>query len=145
MTAGINIQNMDTSVNPGDNFYDYATRGWRVANPIPDDYTRYGTFEILHNKNLERVREIAETDTGKIGTLYAIAMDATKLNADGTVPVRPYIEQIDNIKSAADLPKYLGQMHKITSAFWGDGVALDEKDSIINTVHGKFSGTKVTV
>lgn len=129
MTAGINIQNMDTSVNPGDNFYDYATRGWRAANPIPDDYTRYGTFEILHNKNLERVREIAETDTGKIGTLYAIAMDATKLNADGTAPVRPYIEQIDNIKSAADLPKYLGQMHKITSAFWGDGVALDEKDS----------------
>jgi len=129
MTAGINIENMDLSVRPGDNFYDYATRGWRRDNPIPDDYTRYGTFEILHNKNLERVREIAETDTGKIGTLYSIAMDAEKLNADGTAPVAPYIAEIDKIKSAADLPQYLGQMHKFTSAFWGDGVALDEKDS----------------
>ncbi len=129
MTAGINIENMDLSVRPGDNFYDYATRNWRRANPIPDDYTRYGTFEILHNKNLERVREIAETDTGKIGTLYSIAMDAEKLNTDGTAPVAPYIAEIDKIKSAADLPQYLGQMHKFTSAFWGDGVALDEKDS----------------
>ncbi|MDE6250210.1 MAG: M13 family metallopeptidase [Alphaproteobacteria bacterium] len=129
MTAGINIENMDLTVHPGDNFYDYATRSWRNTNPIPDDYTRYGSFEILHNKNLERVREIAETDTGKIGTLYSIAMDDKKLNADGTAPVAPYIAEIDKIKSASDLPQYLGNMHKFATAFWGDAVALDEKDS----------------
>lgn len=129
MTAGINIENMDLTAHPGDNFYDYATRSWRNANPIPDDYTRYGSFEILHDKNLVRVREIAETDTGKIGTLYSIAMDDKKLNADGTRPVAPYIAEIDKIKSASDLPQYLGNMHKFASAFWGDGVALDEKDS----------------
>lgn len=129
MTAGINIENMDLTAHPGDNFYDYATRGWRNANPIPDDYTRYGSFEILHDKNLVRVREIAETDTGKIGTLYSIAMDEKKLNADGTKPVAPYIAEIDKIKSASDLPQYLGNMHKFASAFWGDAVALDEKDS----------------
>ncbi|MCM1293994.1 MAG: M13 family metallopeptidase [Muribaculaceae bacterium] len=139
MTAGINTQNMDLSVNPGDNFYEYATGTWRKNNPIPDDYTRYGTFEILHNKNLERVREIAENDNGKIGMLYRIAMDSDKLNADGTSPVAPYLAEIDKIKSADDLPQYLGTMHRFASAFWGDGVGLDEKDSehyLYNIVQG---------
>jgi len=129
MTPGINIQNMDRTVNPGDDFFDYATLGWRKSNPIPDDYARYGAFEVLRNVNLERVREIAENDNGKIGTLYRVAMDTDRLNADGVAPVAPKFAEIDAIKSADDLPQYLGRMHRFTSAFWGDGVALDEKDS----------------
>ncbi len=129
MNIGIKTENMDTSVRPGDDFFDYATLGWRRNNPVPDDYTRYGAFEVLNDTNLKRVREIAETDTGKIGTLYTVAMNAEKLNADGVTPVKSYLDEIDNIKSADDLPVYLGKMHKFTSAFWGDGVALDEKNS----------------
>lgn len=129
MNIGIKTENMDTSVRPGDDFFDYATLGWRRNNPVPDDYTRYGAFEVLNDTNLKRVREIAETDTGKIGTLYTVAMNAEKLNADGVTPVKSYLDEIDNIKSADDLPIYLGKMHKFTSAFWGDGVALDEKNS----------------
>ena len=129
MSAGIKTENMDTSVRPGDDFYNYATAGWQRANPIPDDYSRYGAFEILHNTNLERVREIAENDTGKIGTLYKIAMDDAKRNADKTAPLKPYFEKIDAIKSAADLPEYLGHIHRISGGFWSDGVALDEMDS----------------
>lgn len=129
MNIGIKTENMDLSARPGDDFFDYATRGWREKNPVPDDYTRYGAFEVLADTNLERVREIAETDDGKIGTLYKIAMDVDRLNADGVTPITPYLAQIDKIKSVNDLPKYLGKMHKFSSAFWGDGVALDEKNS----------------
>ena len=129
MDAGIKIENMDLSVKPGDDFYDYATRGWAERNPIPDDYTRYGSFDVLRNTNLERVREIAEKDNGKIGTLYRIAMDAEKLNAEKTTPVAKYLNEIDELKSADDLPAYLGKVHTFISAFWGDGVALDEMDS----------------
>lgn len=129
MSAGIKLENMDLSVKPGDNFFDYATFGWRKANPIPDDYTRYGAFEILNETNLNRVREIAETDKGKIGTLYKIVMNEDKLNADKTTPVQPYLAEIDEIKTKEQLPEYLGKMHTFSSAFWGDGVALDEKDS----------------
>lgn len=129
MDAGIKIENMDLSVKPGDGFYDYATHGWAVSHPIPDDYTRYGSFDALVNTNLERVREIAETDSGKIGMLYDIAMNAEKLNADKTTPVAPYLSEIDELKSVSELPKYLGKMHKFASAFWGDGVSLDEMDS----------------
>ncbi|MBR1380075.1 MAG: M13 family metallopeptidase [Alphaproteobacteria bacterium] len=129
MQIGINPENMDQTIRPGDNFFDYATIGWRRENPIPDDYTRYGMFEWLHETNLMRVREIAEKDTGKIGTLYKIAMDTKRLNTEKTTPVKKYLAEIDAISSRTELPSYLGRMHKFSGAFWGDGVGLDEMDS----------------
>ena len=103
MSAGIKPENMDISVKPGDDFYDYATSGWRKNNPLPNDYTRYGSFEELDEENNKRVREIVENDNGKIGMLYKIAMDEKKLNADKTAPVQKYLNEIDNIKSKSDL------------------------------------------
>ncbi|MBR6010265.1 MAG: M13 family metallopeptidase [Alphaproteobacteria bacterium] len=129
MQVGIKTENMDMTVKPGKDFYDYATSGWRKNNPLPDDYTRYGSFEKLDEENNKRVREIVEKDNGKIGLLYNIAMDEEKLNADKTSPVQKYLDEIDSIKTKEDLPKYLGNMHKFSSAFWGDGVGLDEMDS----------------
>ena len=128
VTSGIKIENMDTTVKAGDDFYAYAARGWQNANPIPDDYSRYGVWETLDETNLERTRKIAETDAGKIGMLYKIAMDADKLNSDGIQPVSARIAQINNL-TRGDLDTYLGKMHRFSKAFWGDGVALDEKDS----------------
>ena len=129
MSVGIKTENMDLNVNPGNDFYDFATLGWRKANPIPDDYTRYGSFDVLIEENNKRVREIVENDNGKIGLLYKIAMDAEKLNAEKTNPVKPYLDEVNAIKTKEDLPKYLGKMHRFSSAFWGDGVGLDEMDS----------------
>ena len=129
MNAGIKIENMDLTVRPNKDFYDFATLGWRKNNPIPDDYTRYGSFDYLIEENNKRVREIVENDDGKIGLLYKIAMDAEKLNAEKTNPVKPYLDEVNAIKSKEDLPKYLGKMHRFSSAFWGDGVGLDEMDS----------------
>ena len=129
MSVGIKTENMDLSVNPGNDFYDFATLGWRKSNPIPDDYTRYGSFDMLIEENNKRVREIVENDSGKIGLLYKIAMDAEKLNTEKTNPVKPYLDEVKAIKSKEDLPKYLGKMHRFSSAFWGDGVGLDEMDS----------------
>ena len=128
LNIGIKTENMDTNFHAGNDFYQYATNGWRVANPIPDDYSRYGAFEVLRNTNLERTREIAESDNGKIGTLYKVAMDAEKLNKDGTKPVAGLITEIDNL-IRANLEEYLGRMMTFSSAFWGDGVGLDEMDS----------------
>ena len=129
MQSGIKTENMDISVKPGNDFYDFATKGWRNNNPLPNDYTRFGSFEQLDEENNKRVREIVENDNGKIGMLYNIAMDEQKLNADKTKPVQKYLDEIDNIKNKNDLVKYLGNAHKYSSAFWGDGVGLDEMDS----------------
>ena len=129
MQIGIRPENMDVATKPGDDFYDFATKGWRTNNPIPDDYTRYGSFDVLANTNLERVREIAENDGGKIGLLYKIAMNTEKLNKEKTQPVKPYLDEIDNITSISQLPKYLGHAHAFIIAFWDEGVGLDEMDS----------------
>ena len=129
MNTGINMAGIETSINPADDFFDYATLRWRRANPIPDDYTRYGVFDVLYDTNLKRVREIAENDNGKIGTLYKITMDESRLNANGTAPVKKYFDEIDAIKTKSELPEYLGKIHGFISSFWGDGVALDERDS----------------
>ncbi len=126
--AGIKLENMDMTVKPGNDFYTYANGGWQKNNPIPDDYSRYGAFEVLRNTNLERTREIAENDDGKIGMLYKIAMDERKLNADGVRPVQPQLDEIDKL-TRKDLESYMGKSFTFSSAFWGDGVALDEKDS----------------
>lgn len=126
--AGIKLENMDMTVKPGDDFYKYANGGWQKNNPIPDDYAKFGAFEVLRNTNLERTREVAENDTGKIGALYKIAMDEKKLNADGVKPVAPQLAEIDNL-TRKKLEEYLGRTFTYSSAFWGDGVALDEKDS----------------
>lgn len=128
VSAGIKLADMDMTVNPGSDFYEYAVRGWRNANPIPDDYSRFGVFEVLNNTNLERTRKIAETDNGKIGKLYSVAMNAEKLNADGTSPVQPTIAQIDKL-TRDELASYLGRNQPYVSAFWGDGVVLDDMDS----------------
>ena len=126
--AGIQLENMDMTVKPGDDFYTYANGGWQKKNPIPDDYARFGAFEVLRNTNLERTREVAENDTGKIGTLYKIAMDEKKLNADGVKPVAPQLAEIDSL-TRENLEEYMGRTFTYSSAFFGDGVALDEKDS----------------
>ena len=129
MQIGIKTENMDLTVNPGKDFYDFATSGWRKNNPLPNDYTRYGSFEMLNEENNKRVREIVENDNGKIGLLYKIAMNTEKLNAEKINPVKPYLDEIDAIKSKQELPTYLGKMHSFSSAFWDTGVLQDDKDS----------------
>jgi len=129
MQVGIKQENMDLSVKPGDDFYDYATRGWRTNNPLPNDYTRFGSFEMVNKINEERVHEMIKNDTGRVGTLYKVFMDTEKLNAEKTEPVKPYLAEIDNIKTREDLAIYLGKNQKYMNAFWDDGVLLDDKDS----------------
>lgn len=129
MQVGINTENMDLNVNPGTDFYDFATAGWRRNNPLPADYVRYGSFETIAKKNTELVRELLEEDRGKVGTLYKIAMDTEKLNAEKTAPMKPIFDAINKIETVADLTKYIAKNQKYINAFWGDGVLLDDKDS----------------
>ena len=58
MEHGINLKNMDITVRPGDDFYDFSTAGWRRANPIPADFSRYGVFDKLRDENLAQLKEI---------------------------------------------------------------------------------------
>ena len=136
MTTGINLANMDLSIVPGDDFYNFATAGWRAANPIPGEFGRFGAFEQLDERVMEQVRDlIKEISEGthkegtiehKIATIFNSAMDFDKRNADGTLPVLPDIAKVDEIENMA---AYLGTSHRIGSAFWNSGVDVDSMDS----------------
>ncbi|MCL2331043.1 MAG: M13 family metallopeptidase [Proteobacteria bacterium] len=143
MGVGINLENMDLTVRPGDDFYDFATAGWQRANPLTGEYSRFGAFDKLREENLKQIRELVEglaanphaagTVAQKIGDLYKVAMDADRLNADGIRPVGPDLAAIDAIGDKSELPAFMGRaVHPFTASFWADGVAPDMKDSSTN-------------
>jgi putative endopeptidase len=130
MTIGIDESGMDLSVRPGDDFYSFAGAGWRRENPLTGEYSRYGVFDKLQQKNLEKLHGIVkETDNEKIAVIYRQAMDADKLNADGIAPVAPHLALIGYISDRAMLFEFLGDHHRYDGAFWIDGVEEDIMDS----------------
>jgi len=145
------IANLDTTAIPGNDFYQYATGGWAKANPMKDEYARYGSFDQLAENNQEQVKGLIE-ELGKtkhkdgsvgqkIGDLYAIGMDSTKLNADGAKPIQPQLDEIKNASTLADIIKLTGKIRRhANNPFFGLYVGADDKNSSMNIVHIYQSG-----
>lgn len=139
------IANLDTTAIPGNDFYQYATGGWTKANPIKDEYARYGSFDQLAERNQEQVKGLIEElgkskhDQGsiaqKIGDLFAMGMDSTKLNADGAKPLQPQLDNINKATTIADIVKLTGELRRYASSpFFGLYVGADDKNSSMNIV-----------
>lgn len=148
---GIEIANMDTTAVAGDDFYKYATGGWQEANPIPDENSRYGTFDKLREENQKQVQGLIEelgaedhkqgTNAQKVGDLYSIGIDSVKLNAEGYEPIKPILAEIDAATSKKDIVKLMAQVSKYAAnPFFGFYVSADDKNSSMNIVHIFQSG-----
>src|SRR5579871_694575 len=97
LKSGVGRANFDLSVKPGDDFFQYVNGNWNKLNPIPPEYTRWGSFSKLHDDNLIALRKIVEdlaTQTKplddnrrKIRDFYATAMDQAELNKLGAAPL----------------------------------------------------------
>lgn len=139
------IANLDTTAIPGNDFYQYATGGWAKANPMKDEYARYGSFDQLAEENQKQVKGLIE-DLGKtehkqgsveqkIGDLFAIGMDSAKLNADGAKPIQQQLDAINKAASTADIIKLSGELRKYASSpFLALYVGADDKNSAMNIV-----------
>ena len=148
---GIEIANMDTTYVPGDDFYMYATGGWQEANPIPDEHSRYGTFDKLRENNQEQVQGLIEelgaedhqqgTNAQKVGDLYSMGIDEAKLNAEGYEPIKPILAEIEAATSKEDIVRLMAEINKFAaSPFFGFGVGPDTKNSTMNIAHIYQSG-----
>ena len=86
----INIEDFDLSVSPADDFASYVNGIWKKNNPIPNKYTKWGTFEILHEDNLKKLKSIVSSDCDGIyknlGILYNLALDEERLEEEGLKP-----------------------------------------------------------
>ena len=144
-TVKYDINNLDTTAVPGDDFFQYGTGGWAKNNPLKDEYARYGSFDQLRERNQEQVKTLIEElgttsqsqdESGKkIGGLYAIGMDSAKLNADGAVPILADLQAIKGAESREDIIRLVGRVRQYASApFFVFGVTADDKNSDNNIV-----------
>jgi len=150
-TSGLHLEYMDTTVQPGTDFYQYATGGWQKLNPLPAEYSRYGSFDQLAETNQKRINELVEnlasqeneagTVAQKIGDLYNMAMDSAKRNADGYEPVKADLAEVAAIKNVHDVYALLPKMAMNgVSAYFGVYVGADEKNSMENAIQMSQSG-----
>lgn len=149
--VGIDVSNIDSSVKPQDNFYLYANGNWLKKNPVPSTESRWGSFSVLNEDNLKKLREILDetakqknaqgSNAQKIGDYYFAAMDSVKKNAEGVKPLAPEIERINALKSNADIIKTLAELQMNgTRALFGIYVGQDPKISDQNIAQANQSG-----
>lgn len=142
---GIKMENMNDSVAPGTDFYQYACGGWIKNNPLKPEYARFGSFDAVAENNREQIRTLIEelaankNEKGslaqKIGDLYAMMMDSTRQNKDGVAPILPDLQAIANLEGRDAIISFMnteqlrGGRHIISS-----GIGADMMNSTENMV-----------
>lgn len=137
----IDPANMDLSVKPGDDFYQYASGTWVKNNPVPAKETRWGTFNELREFNAQAVRSLVETAsadknakpgsvTKRVGDFYTAAMDSLTIEKLGYTPIKPELEKIKQISSLQGILSHANYMriNGIGGSFYGFGVGQDRKN-----------------
>ena len=148
---GLELSAMDTSVRPGDDFYNYVSGSWMKTAKIPADKPAWGSFYMLMEKTDEQCLSILDdllkkeypkgSEGEKIQTLYKEYISWDKRNADGLKPLELYFQKIDAIHSLNDLQNYLQEMtSKRANHICPVGVYTDMKNSKMNAVYlGNFA------
>lgn len=140
---GIVLENMDTTVNPKDDFYNYVNGNWMKTNKIPEEESRWGGFGVLRKSTRNDVLEIVKTakelgtyaegtDQKKALLLFETELDTVARNEAGLEPLKPMLAAIDGINSIADMQTVYAKTLGVDSPFFGFQVFPDLNDSSIN-------------
>ncbi len=139
-THGINTDFMDLTADPGRDFYRYAN-GTYVDNAVlPAGYSRWGTFEELHELSLNRLHEMMveaseginapDSEQQKIGDFFASGMDLDKIEKDGVTPLASEFAAIARVRTRTGLARAIAHLHSIgVSPFFGFGSMTSFSDS----------------
>ena len=120
---GFDLTGMDSSVNACDDFYRFATGKWRETHPLPAQYSRFGRFEEVSERNREVLHQILEQDAAsaatasrgsaeqKIGDFYGACMNETAIEAAGMTPIQDELSRISAINDRSSLLAELTRLH----------------------------------
>ena len=141
--SGLVMSDLDRSVRPADDFYQFATGGWQKNNPLPAAYSRFGSFDQLQEENNKRINSILSellkkkfkpgSTEQKLSDYYKLAMDSTRREKEGLAPVDALLAEVENAKTKADLEQL-----QLKYAIYGYGVGFgsyfgaDEKNVTMN-------------
>lgn len=140
---GIEVSNLDTTVSPGNDFYQYACGGWMKKFPLPGEYSRYGSFDKLGEDNQKMVKSLVEELASKpgkegsleykVGTFYTLGMDSAAIEKDGLKSIQADIQFIEKISSTTEIVKEVARQHQIGgNALFNLYAAPDDKNSAVN-------------
>lgn len=155
-TMGIKLENMDRSVKPGTDFYEYACGEWMRKNPLRPEFSSFGSFDVVVEENQKRIREIIEgvaaqpQEKGslgqKIGDIYAMRMDSVRQNKEGVTPVMEDLRRVGAVKSTAELIELVNQMNVEGVGFgelWGAYIDADMMCSTQNLLEISQGGYSI--
>jgi predicted metalloendopeptidase len=110
---GFDTANLDKTCKPCDDFFQFAMGGWMKSNPIPPEYSTWGSFTVLADKNQQALRQILEaaekssapagSNERKVGDFYASCMDTAAIEAAGAKPIDADLQRVAEIKNAREL------------------------------------------
>ena len=143
LQSGINLGDLDTSVRPADDFYEYACGGWMKNNPLPAAFSRFGSFDRLGEDNNKRINGILTellnntyakgTTEQKLSDLYKLAMDSVRREKEGLQPVMGKLKALESAKTMDQLFALQLEMAKYGSLeFYRAGLGADEKNATQN-------------
>ncbi|MCW3805771.1 M13 family metallopeptidase [Plebeiibacterium marinum] len=138
----LSVAQLNQDVKPGENFYAYANTHWMKANPIPDDKSRYGSFDELAENNKEQLKvifqEASKNNTPgsiakKIGDFYNSGMDTIAIEEEGLKNLMPILNKIEQIDTSDDLAAAIGYLHTYQLApFFYYFASADKMNSDMN-------------
>ena len=151
LRSGINMNDLNTSVRPADDFYEYACGGWMKANPLPAAYSRFGSFDRLAEDNNKRIngilKELLENSypqgsvEQQLSDLYKLAMDSVRREKEGLTPVMGEIRALEAAKTKDQIFKIqLSMMPEGESEFFSAYIGADEKNATENILNINQSG-----
>ncbi|GAB3857050.1 M13 family metallopeptidase [Hymenobacter terrigena] len=150
---GFDLNNLDRTASPCDNFFQYASGGWLKNNPIPATYGSWGSFHVLSEHNYVIMRSILEesarnasgaakgTNVQKVGDFFGSAMDSAAINAAGLKYLKPHLARIEAVANLAGMQRLLADPNLVLGGAWFENsVTQDEKNSAKYVVYFYQSG-----
>lgn len=153
----LNRDNFDTSVNPGTDFYQYANGGWIKNNPMPPEFSRYGSFDVLAENTVIKLKELIENIKAgenpegsiaqKVQLFYTSGMDTARIEENGIKPIQAELDLINSANNIQELQRIIARWHLngfgLLFGFFGAPDRVNSEMVIANIYQGGIGLTDV--